>query len=173
MAAFEGYIDAHCHLAAKEFDHVSSQWQLLWVCFYAHHFLFIYLFILGVDFFCSALSTSSALSPICVVKGAWSDCFRFFFQTFRDFGIRRNLIFFSLPLVNFTDEKCTIWKILMKMWLAIVTIINKGSCNIYVSPRISKRFDWYLKFETKNSLVMMHHLNEKRHSEKSDHASLI
>ncbi len=28
-----------------------------------------------------------------------------FFQTFGDFGIRRKLIFFSLPLVNFTAEK--------------------------------------------------------------------
>ncbi len=38
-----------------------------------------------------------------------------FFQTLRDFGIRRKLIFFSLPQVNFTAEKCTVWKILMKM----------------------------------------------------------
>ncbi len=37
-----------------------------------------------------------------------------FFQTLRDFGIRRKLIiyFFSLPLVNFTAEKSTVWKIL-------------------------------------------------------------
>ncbi len=28
-----------------------------------------------------------------------------FFQTSGDFGIRRNLIFFSLPLENFTAEK--------------------------------------------------------------------
>ena len=27
-----------------------------------------------------------------------------FFQTFGDFGIRRKVIFFSLPLVNFTAE---------------------------------------------------------------------
>ena len=38
-----------------------------------------------------------------------------FSQTFGDFGIRRKLIFFSLPLKNFTAEKCTVWKILMKM----------------------------------------------------------
>ncbi len=38
-----------------------------------------------------------------------------FSQTFGVFGIRRKLIFFSLPLVNFTAEKCTVWKILMKM----------------------------------------------------------
>ena len=38
-----------------------------------------------------------------------------FFQTFREFGIRRKIIFFSLPLVNFTTEKSTFWKILMKM----------------------------------------------------------
>ncbi len=38
-----------------------------------------------------------------------------FSQTFGDFGIRRKLIVFSLPLVNFTAEKCTAWKILMKM----------------------------------------------------------
>ncbi len=47
-----------------------------------------------------------------------------FSQTFGDFGIRRKLIFFSLPLVNFTAEKCTVWKILMKMWLVMVTIIK-------------------------------------------------
>ena len=34
-----------------------------------------------------------------------------FFQSFRDLGIRRKFIFFSLPLVNFTVEKCTVWKI--------------------------------------------------------------
>ncbi len=38
-----------------------------------------------------------------------------FFQTLQDFGIRRKFIFFSLPLVKFTAEKCTIWEILMKM----------------------------------------------------------
>ncbi len=42
-----------------------------------------------------------------------------FFQTYGDFGIRRKPIFFSLPLVNFTAEKCTVWKILMKMWLVM------------------------------------------------------
>ena len=45
-----------------------------------------------------------------------------FFLTFGDFGIRRKVIFFSLPLVNFTAEKCTVWMILMKMWLVMVTI---------------------------------------------------
>ncbi len=38
-----------------------------------------------------------------------------FFQTFGDFGVRKELIFFSLPLVNFTADQCTIWTILMKM----------------------------------------------------------
>ena len=47
-----------------------------------------------------------------LIKGARSDCFRFFFQTFGDFGIRRKLLFFSLLLVNFRAEKCTVWKIL-------------------------------------------------------------
>ncbi len=31
-----------------------------------------------------------------------------FFQIVRDFGIKRKLIFFSLPLVNFTTEKCNV-----------------------------------------------------------------
>ncbi len=35
-------------------------------------------------------------------KGAWSDCFNFV-QNFWDFGIRK-LVFFSLPLMNFTAE---------------------------------------------------------------------
>ncbi len=48
------------------------------------------------------LSSASSPDPIA------SD----FFQTFRDFGIRRKLIFFSLTLVNFTAEKCTVWRIL-------------------------------------------------------------
>ena len=47
-----------------------------------------------------------------------------FFQTFWDFGIGRKFIFFLLPLVNFTHEKCTVWKILMKMWLVMVMIIK-------------------------------------------------
>ena len=38
-----------------------------------------------------------------------------FSQTFGDFGIRRKLVFFSLPLVNFTAGKGTVRKILMKM----------------------------------------------------------
>ena len=38
-----------------------------------------------------------------------------FFQTSGDFGIRREVIFFSLLLVNFTAVKCTVWMILMKM----------------------------------------------------------
>ena len=38
-----------------------------------------------------------------------------FSQTFGDFGIRRKVIFFSLSLVNFTAEICTVWKILVKM----------------------------------------------------------
>ncbi len=40
-----------------------------------------------------------------------SDCF----QTLGDFGFIRKLIFFSLPLSNFTAQKCTVWKILIKM----------------------------------------------------------
>ncbi len=71
-----------------------------------------------------------------------------FFQTFGDFGVRSKLIFFSLPPVNFTAEKCTIWKILMKMWLVMVNIIaytiryrqlqNTKSC------LVSKRFNWFI-----------------------------
>ncbi len=33
-----------------------------------------------------------------------------FLQTFWDFGIRSKLIFFSLSPVNFTSEKCTVWR---------------------------------------------------------------
>ena len=39
-----------------------------------------------------------------------------------DFGISRKLIFFSEPLVNFIAE-CTIRKILLKIWLAMETIL--------------------------------------------------
>ncbi len=38
-----------------------------------------------------------------------------FSQMFGDFGIIRDLIFFSLPLVNFTAEKCTVRKKVVKM----------------------------------------------------------
>ena len=38
-----------------------------------------------------------------------------FSHTFGDFGIRRKLVFFLLPMVNFTAGKFTILKILMKM----------------------------------------------------------
>ncbi len=51
--------------------------------------------------------------------------FQNFFQTFWDFGSRRKSIFFSLPLVNLTAEKYTVWQILlMKKWLVVVTLIN-------------------------------------------------
>ena len=52
----------------------------------------------------------------------------FFFQTFWEFGIRRELIFFSLHLMNFTELwKFTVWKTFMKLLqvLVIVTIILK------------------------------------------------
>ena len=42
-----------------------------------------------------------------------SDCF----QTLWDFGIRGNLIIFLITLGEYYSWKCTIWKILMKMWL--------------------------------------------------------
>ncbi len=58
-----------------------------------------------------------------VLKGALSDCLKCF-QTFWDFAIRRKLIFFLLPLVNLTAEKQTIWKILMKICLVMVTRIK-------------------------------------------------
>ena len=41
------------------------------------------------------------------IKGVQCNCVRIF-QTISDFGIRRKLILFLLPLVNFTAEKCTI-----------------------------------------------------------------
>ena len=43
----------------------------------------------------------------------------FYFQTFVDFGIMRKLIFFHNPWkkINFTAEKCTVWKILIKLCL--------------------------------------------------------
>ena len=42
--------------------------------------------------------------------------FSTFFQTFGDFRITRKL------MANFTAEKHSIWKILMKMWQVMVTI---------------------------------------------------
>ena len=39
-----------------------------------------------------------------------------FFSNFLRFRIRRKLMFFSLPLVNFTAEKCTIWRINKMLW---------------------------------------------------------
>ncbi len=53
-----------------------------------------------------------------------------FFSNFPRFWYQRKLIFFSLPLVNFGVEKCTVWKIVMKMWLVMVTIIKLYS-NVY------------------------------------------
>ena len=39
-----------------------------------------------------------------------------FFQTFRDFGIKRWPIFFSLPMWNFKVKRYFLWVILNKMW---------------------------------------------------------
>ena len=58
-----------------------------------------------------------------LLTGALSHFFNFF-QTFRDLGITRKLIFFSQPMSNFTAEICSVWKILMKMCLVMVTIIK-------------------------------------------------
>ena len=48
-----------------------------------------------------------------VVKEARSGCC--VFQTFGDFGIIRKIIFFSLPLVNFTAVNVPFGRLLMKM----------------------------------------------------------
>ncbi len=47
-----------------------------------------------------------------------------FFSNFQRFWYQRKAHIFSLPLVNFTVEKCTVWMILMKMGLVMVTIIK-------------------------------------------------
>ena len=76
-----------------------------------------------------------------------------FFQTLGDFAIRRKLVFFSLPLLNFIAERCTVWKILIKMWLVMVTIIKfiqwgignyKTHYPLLVYKRFN-RFNWNLK----------------------------
>ena len=56
-----------------------------------------------------------------------SPVFSTFFQTFGDFGITRKLMFFSQPMENFTAEKRSIWKILMKMYLVMVTIFQAST----------------------------------------------
>ena len=46
-------------------------------------------------------------------------------QSFGDFDItKRPYFFFSKPLSNFMAEMCSVWKILMKMCLVMVTIIK-------------------------------------------------
>ena len=55
------------------------------------------------------------------MKGA---IFSAFFQTFGDFGITRKLMFFSQPMENFIAEKRSTWKILMEMYLVMVTVIK-------------------------------------------------
>ena len=47
-----------------------------------------------------------------------------FFQTFKDFGTTIKLMLYSLPISNVTAGKCFVWKILMKMFLVMVTITN-------------------------------------------------
>ena len=46
-----------------------------------------------------------------VFKGARSDCFNFFFKLSEIWKSEESSYFFSLSLVNFTAEKCTVWKI--------------------------------------------------------------
>ena len=102
------------------------------------------------------------------------------FQTFWDFGIWRKLIMFLITLGEFYSWKCTVWKILMKMWLVMVTMIKRtlygiGNCKIRNYLHVSKRFNrfhWNL-IGIKISWVMTHRLNRYLHSEKSDHAPLI
>ena len=58
-----------------------------------------------------------------LLKADRSDCVRFS-SNFRRFCYQKKAHIFSLPLVNCTAEKCTVWKILMKMRLVMVTIIK-------------------------------------------------
>ena len=58
------------------------------------------------------------------LKGAHSYLFNFFFQTFRDVSITIKLVFFSYHMTKFTAEKCSVWKIVVKTCLDMVTIIK-------------------------------------------------
>ncbi len=50
-----------------------------------------------------------------LVKEARSDCFKFLSKLSEMLVSElRKLVFFLIPLVNFTTEKCTVWKILME-----------------------------------------------------------
>ena len=71
-----------------------------------------------------------------VVQGNLLQIFLIFFSNFLKFNIKRKLIFFSLPIRNFTpeisfvwkrnftSEMPSVWKILVKTWLVVVTIIK-------------------------------------------------
>ena len=50
--------------------------------------------------------------------------FSFFFHIFGDFCVTRKVIFFSLLMANFTAEKCSVWRVLTKTCLVMVTIIK-------------------------------------------------
>ena len=89
----------------------------------------------------------------CTQIGVWS-CYRMirrlkgprpifnFFQTFGDFGITRNLIFFLyITYVKFHSWKCSFWKIIMKMCLAIKLtqkdIDSNNVLNCFAHPKDS------------------------------------
>ncbi len=57
-----------------------------------------------------------------------------FFHTFWDFGIRRKLIFFSLPLVNFTSEKMYNMEIVIELTHKVIAIYIICSCIQTVWP---------------------------------------
>ncbi len=83
--------------------------------------------LLIATYFCCYLS-------ILNIKGAWSDCFRFLSNLQRFWYQKKAHIFFFTP-GEFYSWKCTVWKILMKMWLVMVIIIKFtqygiGNCNI-------------------------------------------
>ena len=96
------------------------------------------------------------------------------FSNFWDFGIVRRRIFFWQPFSNYTVENCFLWKILIKTWLVMVTILkltqeDKGNFNIqncFVHPNgltvTFDRFNQNFKFtfletdfsnETKNFIL--------------------
>ncbi len=60
-----------------------------------------------------------------------------FFQTFWDFGIQKEVhIFLITPGEFYSWKKCSVWKILMKIWLVMVSIIKfikwcVCNCNIF------------------------------------------
>ena len=118
-------------------------------------------------------------SPPLVLKEPSRD---FFSKPFTDFGSTRKLYLFhtdGLTIKYFTAGNCSVWKILMKMYLVMVTMIKLtqqniiGNCNIQIASYIQMAWPCFNRnFKLTYLEWWFFKWNRKQNFEKQDCAPL-